>query len=66
MEKKCTACGGEIYYDGEDDVSLGDEFNFVDIIGQAWCNECDKRYKYRIAYRISNNPYSIELIEVEG
>jgi len=64
VEKKCTECGGGIYYDGEDEVRLGEEF-YVEIIGNAWCDECGKKYKYEIAYRISNNPYSVELEEME-
>nr|WP_312985791.1 hypothetical protein [Clostridioides sp.] len=42
MEKKCAECGGGIYYDGEDEVRLGEEF-YVEIIGNAWCDECGKK-----------------------
>lgn len=54
MEKKCTACGGEIYYDGEDEVRLGEEL-YVEIIGNAWCDECGKNYKYEITHLMEKN-----------
>lgn len=61
--RKCE-CGQEVFYDGYENIEIED--GFIVIKGDAACPRCNKRYHYEESHVLDfNNPYDVELEEVE-
>lgn len=60
MEIKCPKCGGNVFFDGEDETDKVDDD--VVLQGDAWCVECEAKFRYDIRYYVDfKNPNSVWL-----